>query len=287
MPSEPNQMKFSRANDRVGPETLAVRPVPEELQGTWFNTSPDTGEIGKIVISVRDGVVSLQVFAVDADDLKPWGESVATPYVDRIGSSSVAGLIADYDLGFVRTRLAANLKYGVLVIQSYNEFCDGSGRPAYFTREFFSREVVHRTEPLAASVECALAADLPPTGMSGGTVDLGHYVGQWTNTNPETNGITHFSFEADGGRYWIRAAGAGQSSDWGCAEVIPHANSVTETDGIGFLARYDLGFVEVTLAANENKGLMIVASYHRFRDASARSSYFKREFFYRQEAVRR
>jgi hypothetical protein len=67
-------MRFSRANDRVEPDTLAVRPVPEELQGTWFKTNPDTGEIGKIVISVHDGVVSLHVFAVDADDLIPWGK---------------------------------------------------------------------------------------------------------------------------------------------------------------------------------------------------------------------
>ena len=132
MPNEPNRMRFSRANDRVGTENLAVRPAPEELQGTWFNTNPDTGEIGKIVISVQDGVVSLQVFGVDADDLIPWGESVATPYVDRIGSSLVTGFISDHDLGFVRTRLAANVKYGVLVIQSYNEFRDGSGRPAVF-----------------------------------------------------------------------------------------------------------------------------------------------------------
>ena len=53
------------------------------------------------------------------------------------------------------------------------------------------------------------------------------------------------------------------------------------------MARYDFGFAEVTLAANENKGLIIIASYHRFRDGSARSNYFIREFFYRQEVVRR
>ena len=50
---------------------------------------------------------------------------------------------------------------------------------------------------------------------------------------------------------------------------------------MAFLARYDLDFAEITLAANENKGLIIIASFHRFRDASPRSSYLKREFFYR------
>jgi len=39
----------------------------------------------------------------------------------------------------METQVAANLKYGVLVIQSYNRFRDDSGRPSYFTREFFHR----------------------------------------------------------------------------------------------------------------------------------------------------
>jgi hypothetical protein len=281
------EMKFSRANDLCSMESAAVRPVPEEIQGTWFNTNPETGEIGKIAISVHNGAVALHVFGAGADGLIPWGEAVATPFVDRIGTSLVTGFISDYDLGFVKTRLAANVKYGVLVIQSYNEFCDGSGRPPYFSREFFSREVVHRPAPLPANVACALAADLPPPGAVGGSVDLRHYVGHWTNTNPDTNGITHFSFESVGDRFNIRAFGAGHPSEWGCAEATPHAYSVTDARGIAFMARYDFGFAEVTLAANENKGLIIIASYHRFCDGGARSNYFKREFFYRQEAVRR
>ena len=81
----------------------------------------------------------------------------------------------------------------------------------------------------------------------------------WTNTNSDTTGITHFSFESDGGRYCIRAFGAGHPDEWGCVEVIPHVHSVMDTHGIALMARYDFGFAEVTLAANENKGLMIIA----------------------------
>jgi len=33
--------------------------------------------------------------------------------------------------------IVSNYAKGVLVIQSYSRFCDGSGRPDYFTREFF------------------------------------------------------------------------------------------------------------------------------------------------------
>ena len=41
----------------------------------------------------------------------------------------------------MQTQIAANLKYGVLVIQSYNTFRDGSGRPDYFVREFFHQNL--------------------------------------------------------------------------------------------------------------------------------------------------
>ena len=55
-------------------------------------------------------------------------------------------------------------------------------------------------------------------------------------------------------------------------------------DLAGFLAVYDFDFMQMSLAANMNKGLLIIASYNTFRDGSGRSNYFSREFFYRAEA---
>src|SRR5204863_9677124 len=100
-------------------------------------------------------------FGANVPEPIDWGETLATPYVDRIGSSVITGLTADYDFGFMKTRLAGNIKYGVLVIQSYNEFCDDSGRPAYFTREFFSKEVAHRHPELPAGTLGVAHSDQP------------------------------------------------------------------------------------------------------------------------------
>jgi len=216
-----------------------------------------------------------------------WGETPANPYVDRIGSSVITGITADYDFGFMKTWIAGNIKYGVLVIQSYNEFCDESGRPAYFTREFFSQEVTHRHPALPAGAPCAAHSDQPRQGTAAGTVDLSSFTGHWTNTNPETLAITHFDLFPREGCYYIRAFGAGRAEPWGEAEATPHAYDAGSGRAVAFLTRYDWDFTEVTLAGNENKGLVIIASYHRFKDASPRSNYFKREFFYRQEAIQR
>ena len=281
-------MKHTRTNDRCSTASAAVRPVPEFLEGVWFNTDPGTGEIAKVVISVRGGAVSIRAFGAEPSGLIDWGEAPATPYVDRIGSSLVTGFLAEYDFGFMKTRLATNVKYGVLVIQSYNKFSDDSGRPAYFTREFFSREVIHCHQTLPADAHSVVLGDLLEKGKdSEGKVDLSHYVGHWTNTNPETLAILHFDFDRRSDGFCMRAFGAGYPQCWGKVTVTPHAYDVAGTRGIAFLARYDFEFVEITLAVNENKGLIIIASYHTFKDASPRSNYFKREFFYREEVVRR
>ena len=49
-------------------------------------------------------------------------------------------------------------------------------------------------------------------------------------------------------------------------------------------ASYDFGFMDVVLHAWVKQGVLVIAIFNRFRDASGRSNYFDREFFYRAEA---
>jgi hypothetical protein len=280
-------MNYTRANDRAADEAHAAGLPPKEMEGVWFNCDPGTGEISKIVFTVRDEAITMRAFGSSNPDPIDWGETPMKPYVDRIGSSVITGVTADYDFGFMKTRIAGNIKYGVLVIQSYNEFCDESGRPAYFTREFFSQEVTHRHPALPTGAACASHSDRPRQGTAVVTVDLSSFTGHWTNTNPETLAITHFDLFPREGRYYLRVSAAGLREPWGEVEATPHAYDASSRRAVAFLASYDLDFAEITLAGNENKGLIIIASYHRFKDRSPRSNYFKREFFYRTEAVRR
>lgn len=280
-------MKFTRVNDLATDESPAVALPPAGMEGVWFNCDTGTGEISKIVFAVRDGRITMRAFGASNPGPIDWGETPAKPYVDRIGSSVITGLTADYDFGFMKTRIAGNIKYGVLVIQSYNEFYDESGRPAYFTREFFSKEITHRHPELPAGALSAAHSDEARQGTAAGVVDLSSFAGHWTNTNPETLAITHFELFSRGGCYYIRAFGAGRPEPWGEAQAAPHAYDASSTRAVAFLCRYEWNFAEVILAGNENKGLVIIASYHRFKDAGQRSNYFKREFFYRQEAVQR
>jgi hypothetical protein len=269
-------------------------PGPPDLGptlGTWLNCDLRTGEIRSLTLVERDGGLVLRAFAAGDSDPIDWGETPATPYVSSLPSRAVSGFEARYDFTFAETHLAANIKYGVLVIQCYNRFLDGSGRPSYFTREFFHQELNEGPARAQGSTPAGVAASLPYTmasdwpdagsGPASGRIDLSGLLGRWCNTHQHSRGIREVTLSREAGHYYLHAAGVDSDRDWGRVRVVPHASDVSGRDPAGFLARYDFGFSELTLAANVAKGLLIIAAFSTFRDDSSRASYFTREFYYR------
>ncbi len=282
-------LKFSRANDILG-AGLSSSPLPvlADLVGFWFNTNPTTGEIARLTISERNGGLVLNIEGAGPTECIMWPEAAAIPYIASLDSAEVTGFEAHCDLGFMETHLAANIKYGVLVMQSYNRFKDGSGRGAYFTREFFHQSVTHEhgltcTTPNDDRTAFMMAADVSKGAGRPAPVDLGDLTGLWKNTKRATRVIRALTLTKNRDAYELNAFGAGAPRDWGKVVVVPHAGGVDVQDPAGFIAVYDFDFMQMLLAANMNKGLLIVASYNTFRDGSGRSNYFSREFFYRAE----
>ncbi|HWC77383.1 MAG TPA: hypothetical protein VG778_07970 [Blastocatellia bacterium] len=106
------------------------------LIGRWKNCNAETDHIARLLLSSVDGALRVQVFGANLPDPTDWGEVAATPYASS-GRLIAEGFHTKYDFGSVETWLAANQKQGILVIQSYTSFKDGSGRPNIFAREFF------------------------------------------------------------------------------------------------------------------------------------------------------
>jgi hypothetical protein len=259
-----------------------------DVVGCWFNTNPTTGEIARLTISERQAGLLLNIEGAGPPECIGWPEIHAIPYVASLDSAEVTGFEAHCDLGFMETHLAANIKHGVLVVQSYNRFKDGSGRGAYFTREFFHQRVIHEHRLKCATThddraEFMMAADVRSTGQRDNSVDLVELTGLWKNTKRTTRVIRELTLAKNGEAYELHAFGAGAPRDWGKVVVIPHSGGVDAHDPVGFLAVYDFDFMQMSLAANINKGLLIIASYNTFRDGSGRSNYYSREFFYRAE----
>ena len=257
----------------------SARPLP--ALGNWSNFNPDTGEIRSLSLFEGDGGLILRAFGADHPSPRDWGETPALPHVSGLGAREISGFTARYDFGFMETQIAANIKYGTLVIQSYNSFRDGSGRPAYFNREFFYQN------PGPESPSARAPPDLEtPRGSPAGwqamipTMRPGPSPARWTSrrswarraapSTRDSKGIRRFVLAREGARYMLRGWGVGRDEDWGTVPVVPHAPHVASRQPAGFLARYDFGFSQVTLAVNENKGLLVVAAFTTFRDRSRR-----------------
>ena len=110
------------------------------LLGEWFNTKADTIYIKKAILSDRNGSLIVNIYGASDGDLIDWGEAEAIPYAAGASSLVAAGFHALYSLDGIETLLVSNHKLGIIVIQSYTRYLDGSGRSRHFGREFFHRK---------------------------------------------------------------------------------------------------------------------------------------------------
>lgn len=125
-------------------------------------------------------------------------------------------------------------------------------------------------------------------GGAAGPPDTSALPGTWVNSNPATNGIARMTVTEDAGRLSLRAYGVGPDGliDWGDAPVEVFAASPSSRAAAGFTCVYDFGFCETRLQGMIMKGLLVLAQFHRFKDASGRADYFVREYFALEHARR-
>jgi hypothetical protein len=228
------------------------------LLGSWVNAKRETDHIARIEVAERDGEVVIRPYGMAPESAEPidWGEAVATPYVAS-GSTEVAGFHAHYEQGAVTTRIAANVKLGVLVLQTYTSFRDDSGRLSHYAREFFHH-------PHAEPTEGALAP--------------GSLAGEWINTDPTTEWITEFTLvENEDGSATVRVTTATEPYDWGEVEARLYRDNLGKP---GFHAVYELAEFQAVLAANSNQDLIIVAAFVNPK-GSGRPAFY-RDFYYRR-----
>lgn len=137
------------------------------------------------------------------------------------------------------------------------------------------------------AVQCVKAEDrieISDKSQTGHGLRLDGLSGIWMNTDSSTRGIVKVVTAINGSELTVRAFGAGDPDliDWGEVEAdYIYANSLASRVAAGFTARYHFDFAEVHLQANWNQGLLVLASFTSFKDGSARSNYFSRDFFHR------
>ena len=112
-----------------------VDPTP--LAGTWYSTDKNARGIVKLVLSERDGALVVHAYGACEPEACDWGEVKGEVFAANVLGRQAMAFTATYDFGFMETSLAVYYKGGILVLDSFNSFKDGSGRSSYFTREFY------------------------------------------------------------------------------------------------------------------------------------------------------
>jgi hypothetical protein len=105
------------------------------LLGDWRNTNT-AGSIARIVCApAGDGHIIVHCHS----SIRDWGAVAAPVFTFTFDGKQAAAFSTVFDFGFEEVRLQANVKSGVLVVATFNQFRDQSRRSNYFDREFFYR----------------------------------------------------------------------------------------------------------------------------------------------------
>jgi hypothetical protein len=132
-------LQCMRIEDRPSGGTPPGEVDPSPMFGTWHNTDKQTAGVVRMVLAESGGRFTVRAWGAGEAELFDWGEIAATAHAAGVDSREGMAFSAVYDFGFVETILAAYTKSGILVLDTFNTFKDGSGRANYFTREFFHR----------------------------------------------------------------------------------------------------------------------------------------------------
>lgn len=132
-------------------------------------------------------------------------------------------------------------------------------------------------------MEYARLSDRIETSDAAGMIpDVTPLVGTWINANPDTSGIARVVIGEEAGEVTLQVFAIGLEGliDWGREQgVTLFAGDPASDSTAGFTYLYDFGFAETLLQGNINKGLLVLAQFHRFKDDSGRADYFTREYF--------
>jgi hypothetical protein len=112
------------------------------------------------------------------------------------------------------------------------------------------------------------------------------YLGTWINTYQESIVISRLDIFEQAGTLYMHCygpEGGVGAEDWGVAPVASFSPSPDQGDRVNaFEVEFELGHLSSHLCINENKGLLVVAAFHRFHDGSGRSNFFSRQFYFKK-----
>jgi hypothetical protein len=113
-------------------------------------------------------------------------------------------------------------------------------------------------------------------------LDLSSLLGKWTNTYPATGGIAEIEVNQVNDALKVQVFGALSPGpfDWGVRTATAYAYEVTGEIVAGFELTYEFEDQQALVAAIHNRGVLVIHTYHKFKDDALRTNYICKEFFH-------
>jgi len=134
---ESGNLSYTKSDDLKGRDREVEKMDLSPFLGSWTNTKDGSGQLPKVELRESDGTLILRAFGADKDGLIDWGEVECDVFAENIHDGTAIAFITGYKFDKIDVEISSNVKLGVLVVQTYTKFKDGSNRLNYYTREFY------------------------------------------------------------------------------------------------------------------------------------------------------
>jgi hypothetical protein len=241
------------------------------LIGTWNNIDPGTRDILKLTITpVGGGAIRVETYGNCGTTLCDSGSVPATVYGRSATAKSGKAFSVDQDVYadavFARVVLLGSLAAsGVLTVNNFGAFTDGSGRKNYATTDKFVNSALE-PESSAGAGATGLVLGNPPAPYR-------RVLGTWVDSSSEFLIKMAVSADPDGG---LAIVATTSCCDAGSAVGVVYGSNVSATHGTKFLAQFTdagAGPILISVSYSSRTDTLTVSGYREFSDGSGRSNY--------------
>jgi hypothetical protein len=118
-------------------QPAAVLAAP--LLGTWINGNGAVRDLLKVVVTMRSGTLIVEAFSSLNDESCEWGPVTAIAYTSSVSSAPAVAFTAQYTFRQSHVILIGHLHGKRLLVETFTQITDGSGRPNLYSVDTLSR----------------------------------------------------------------------------------------------------------------------------------------------------
>ncbi len=107
--------------------------------GTWTNVDHATRDIVKVQISASGSSLKVELFGACSPTPCDWGTVSAIAYAANVSSSVAVAFTANYSFSFSKVVVVGHLSGKDLILETFTEFTDGSGRSNYYSSDTMAK----------------------------------------------------------------------------------------------------------------------------------------------------